>query len=107
FDLPLAAVGELVERQFARGRRAVVVQPGFRFGDPALRAGAPEGGLGRRHFAGDDDVARPAVPAHGVAGFGEQRADRGFGLGVVALAEARVAHLAARVYQVVCRPVLG
>ena len=46
------------------------------------------------------------MPPTCCAGFGEQRPDRRFGLVVVALAEARVAHLAVGVDQVVGGPVL-
>ena len=57
--------------------------------------------------AGYDHVRRVAVAAPtSCAGFGEQRADRGFGLRVVALAEGRVADVAAGVDQVVGGPVL-
>ena len=94
FDLPGAAVGEFVQPQRAR-RRAVVAASGSRLGQPALRAHAAEVGLGGRLFAGDDDPARTAPAGEAVARFREQRADRRFRLRVVALAEARVTHVAA------------
>ena len=74
--------------------------------DPACRAGGAEVGLRGGRFGGHDHVGGVALAADAVAGFGEQRADRRFGLGVVALAEGRVAHLAVGVDQVVGRPVL-
>src|SRR6202451_2509260 len=96
-DVPGAAVGEVVQSQARGWALTVVVQPRFRAVYPSLRAGGAEVGLGRGLFARHDHAGRVALAADLMAGFGKQRADRGFGLAVVALADGRVAHLTARV----------
>ena len=90
-DPPAAAVGELVERERAGDRAAVVVQrrPAAGASQPSARVGA-EVGLrrGLRARARRRRCGRPRA-AERAAAFGQQRADRRFGLVVVALADRR------------------
>ena len=98
-DRPLAAVGEEVERQPAlRAGRSVPARLGRPAPSPprAPCRGTSRAWSGRR----DDDVRGRASAPSCAPRLGEQRADRRLGLVVVALAEVRVADLAARVDQV-------
>ena len=98
------------EREVARrelGRRRVGVRAAQRRRVEALGARQAEVGLGRRHARRVDRALRLGHRARvGMAGLPQQRPDVHLGAVVVALAEVRAADLAARVDEVVGRPVL-
>ena len=109
-DVPLAAVGELVElqrRRVDRRRSRATPAAGPR---PSPRRGRSRGRSRACPAAGRSAPPRPRGRASraelGVAGLGQQRADRLLGLLVGALAEVDVADLAVGVDQVLRRPVL-